>query len=746
MRPIGLEALWRLWPWQLLYRREGPLSAGLRQSDSCLLGGLLPTAAHPETTTTSVCGFCSTGCGLSAHLQAGHALRLTPDPHYPVNSGRACPKGWEALAVLDSPQRALAPELRWPGKRPQKISWEAAAAHFVSRVRGLIQQHGPGSMAFLSTGQIPTEEMAFLGYFAKFTLGILHGDGNTRQCMASAVAAYKQAFGFDAPPYTYRDLEECDVIVLVGSNLCVAHPILWERVQRNRHGPRIVVIDPRFTETAAQATHHYALRPKSDLFLFYGLAREMIARGRVDEHFIAAHTHGFADFCNFLENFTWERVSRATGLSEAALTELSGILAAGQRVSFWWTMGINQGHQAVRSAQSIINLSLMLGQIGRPGTGPHSITGQCNAMGSRLFSNTTNLLGGHDFASASDRLKVSATLGIDPERIPQANGYAYDQILSAIDRGEIRGLWIVATNTAHSWIEQGRVRKLLAKLDFLVVQDMYRDTETAAFAELLLPAAGWGEKEGTFINSERRIGRVKKLRRPPGEAMSDLAIFRLLAGTWGDHDLLRRWSSPEAIFCDLARLSAGQPCDFSGLRSYSQLEACGGVQWPCPSEAQPLELPRERRLFADGRFFHPDGRARFIWEEPELPPEPSDADYPFILLTGRGSSTEWHTETRTRRSSILAKMNPAQLVVSLAASDGDALALREGDRVAVISRRARIEALAHLTHNLQSGQVFLPMHKAATNLLTQEVVDPISRQPHYKHCAVRIEKISASLL
>ena len=408
--------------------------------------------------------------------------------------------------------------------------------------------------------------MALLGALAKFGMGMLHGDGNTRQCMATSVVAYKQAFGFDAPPYTYADFEESDVIVLVGSNLCIAHPILWQRVMRNPHQPEIVVIDPRATETSMAATQHLALYPKSDLTLLYGVARILIERDWLDREFIKSHTSGFDAFAEFVKDYTLDRVAAETHLPAESIEQFARTIHEGKRVSFWWTMGVNQSHQAVRTAQAIINLALMTGNIGRPGTGANSITGQCNAMGSRLFSNTTNLLGGHDFANAFDRRKVADVLGIDEGTIPHEASWPYHRILEGILRGEIRGLWIVATNPAHSWINQGMARDVLERLDFLVVQDMYHTTDTAQLAHLVLPAAAWGEKDGTFINSERRIGVVRKVARAPGEALADFHIFKLVADYWGCGEMFRKWKSPQAVFQLLKQLSAGQPCDITGHR------------------------------------------------------------------------------------------------------------------------------------------------------------------------------------
>jgi len=722
---------------RLLRQWDGKLTQELVQHPAEFGLGKVPARLTPESVTSSVCGFCSTGCSLDIHLRAGEAINLTPGRQYPVNLGMACPKGWEALAPLEAPDRATVPLLRNRRGTMRPVSWEEALQTFAARFKAIQAKHGPESIAWIGTGQIVTEELALLGALAKFGMGMVHGDGNTRQCMATAVTAYKESFGFDAPPYTYADFEESDVIVLIGSNLCIAHPILWQRVLRNKRNPRIIVLDPRVTETALAASEHYQLRPKSDLVVFYGLANELLANEWIDREYIAKNTNGFDAFARHVRNFPLDRVSEQSGLSRSQLTELARALRPGKRVSYWWTMGVNQSHEGTRVAQAIINLALMTGNIGKPGTGANSITGQCNAMGSRLFSNTTNLLGGHDFTKPGDREKVAGILGLDPDRIPSRNSWAYDQILEGIDSGAIKGLWVVATNTAHSWIHQDKARDRLKKLDFLVVQDMYHSTETAQQADLLLPAAGWGEKEGTFINSERRFGVVRKVRKAPGLALSDFRIFQLIAHFWGCGELLREWSSPEAVFQIIKRLSSGQPCDISGISDYAALDAAGGVQWPSTT-ANPAS---ERRLFENETFYHSDGKARFIFSDPQAPPD--QHDLPFVLLTGRGSSAQWHTLTRTGKSSVLRQLSPDSANIEVNPEDAKGLGIRTGDRVRVRSCQGSIVVGAVVTKTVAKGEVFMSMHSGLTNKLTFPAVDPFSRQPSYKFTRVQLSRLAS---
>lgn len=710
----------------------GPLTADLVREPAKFGLGQVPSRLLPDATTKAVCGFCSTGCGLKIHLKEGEAINLTPDPDYPVNLGTACPKGWEALSVLDAPDRARMPILH--GK---EVDWDTALRYFCEKMKGILDQHGPEAAAFLSTGQIMFEEMAFLGALAKFGMGMIHGDGNTRQCMATAVAAYKESFGFDAPPFTYADFEESDVLVFIGANPCIAHPIMWQRVLRNKKQPEIIVVDPRTTETAMAATQHYAIKPKSDLTLLYGLALLLIRDGGVDQGFVEAHTNGFQDFAAFVAAFTPERVSTETGISIDRLLHFAKTIREGKAVSFWWTMGVNQGHQATRTAQAIINLALMTGNIGKPGTGANSITGQCNAMGSRLFSNTTNLLSGHDFRNAAHREKITKATGIPVERVPDKSSLAYDQIIKAADEGTVKAIWFVATNPSHSWIDQNEMNRILDRLDFLVVQDMYCSTETAKRAHLLLPAAGWGEKEGCFINSERRIGYSPKVRRAPGQSLADFHIFRLIAHYWGCGEMFKDWQTPEAVFRVLQRCSADQPCDITGIEGYAQITEAGGIQWPFQKD-QRSKIKDERRLFEDGKFFTEDQRAKFCFDEPVVPPEQRSAEFPLILITGRGTSAQWHTETRTGKSAVLAKMVPEELVVDLNPEDAAKLGVRDGQKVRVISKRAELTALTRLTGCVKPGEVYLAMHDARVNKLTHASFDPLSRQPSYKHSAVRV--------
>jgi anaerobic selenocysteine-containing dehydrogenase len=722
----------------LLRRFDGPLTRELVRTPGKFGLGQVPAKLEPDAVTTLVCGYCSTGCGLRAHMKNGEAVNLSADTRYPVNLGMACPKGWEALAPVHAPERATTPLLRQDGVlRPAE--WDEALQAFVSRFKNILEKHGPDSIAFLSTGQIPTEEMFALGSLFKFGMGGVHSDANTRQCMATAHVAYKQAFGFDAPPFAYKDFEQSDVLVFVGANPCIAHPILWERVMMNRNDPKILVIDPRLTETAQAATRHYALAPKSDLALLYAVAHVLVREGWIDRAFVDAHVNGYEAFARHVADYAPETVAAACGIPAADIEDLARTIHAGRAVSFWWTMGVNQSHEAVRTAQAIINIALITGNIGRPGTGANSITGQMNAMGSRIFSNTTSLAGGRDFLNEDHRREVADLLGIDPARIPARNSLAYDQIVEGVCAGRIKGLWVIATNPLHSWPDGARLRAGLGNLECLAVQDLYADTDTARLADVFLPAAGWGEKEGTLINSERRLGLFKKIARAPGKALADFHIFRLIAEYWGCGDLFRDMKSPEAAFQMMKKISAGRPCDFSGIRDYADIDARGGIQWPCRPD-RPEDAPQERRLFSDGRFFTPDGRANLLFDPVRPPAEPPDAAYPFTLLTGRGTSAQWHTNTRTGKSAVLRKLYPAECYAELHPADAERLGLAAEQWIRVRTRRGSVRARAFVAATVSPGQIFLPMHYDGVNALTLSEFDPHSRQPSYKHCAAAVER------
>jgi anaerobic selenocysteine-containing dehydrogenase len=685
----------------------------------------------------TTCSYCSVGCNFDVTISDAEVPALTPSADYPVNLGKSCPKGFHLLKPFRSDDRAADPLLRDPAGNLVPTDWDTAMREFTTRFKSIQEAHGPESVAFISTGQIPMEEMALLGAVAKFGMGILHGDGNTRQCMATAAVAYKQAFGFDAPPFSYKDFEESDLLIFIGANPMISHPIMWNRVRMNKLDHKVVIVDPRRTKSAAAASQHIGLAPKSDLYLLYGLAKILIDNDWMDRDFINKHTTGFDAFANHVAAFDLGLVTKETGLSAEEVEGLARDISKAKAVSMWWTMGVNQSHQAVRTAQAIINLCLITGNIGKPGTGPNSITGQANAMGSRLFSNTTSLFAGYAFTEEADRQRIAGILDIEVNLIPQQNSLPYHKILEAVDSGSIKGLWVIATNPAHSWINKNDFFRVLEKLDFLVVQDLYATTETAQLADLFLPAAGSGEKNGTFINSERRLGVVQKVMEPPGNALSDFDIVHKVANAWGCGDMFTNWKTPEEVFRLLQKSSSGRPCDFTGIDGYADLVKRRGIQWPYPADS-PDQAP-ERRLFANGEFFTPDRKARILFEDVAEVPEAPDEAYPFVLITGRGNVAQFHTRTRTGKVEMLNRISPSAVGVQINPSDADRLKIEDGSPVGVRSRRGAVVATADVTDAVQPGQVFMSMHFVETNMLTFPVFDPFSGEPGYKYAAVALE-------
>ena len=691
------------------------------------------------TAIKTTCSYCSVGCNVEVTNLGEGRFRVVPDKEYPVNQGRVCPKGYHMLTAFASDDRGTTPLLRTADGGMEAVPWSRAFDVFASKFKGIIDNYGRDAAAFISTGQLPTEEMAMLGAVAKFGMGFYHGDGNTRQCMATTAVAYKQSFGFDAPPFTYEDFEVSDYMVFVGANPVITHPVIWQRVQQNSRNPKIVVVDPRFSETARapETTEHIALAPKSDLHFFYSVLKVLIENDWIDRGFIERSVEGFDEMKAHLDGLKLDELLKAAGLEEAVVRGMAEDIHRAEAASFYWTMGVNQGHQAVRIAQSIINIALVTGNIGRPGTGPNSITGQANAMGSRLFSNTTALYGGYAYTEEADRKKMAEILNIPVDRIPDKNSLPYNMIIDKVNAGEIKGLWVIATNPIHSWINKKEFFAAREKLDFLVVQDLYHSTETAQYADLFLPAAASGEKSGVFINSERRIAAVRKVMDPPGEAKSDFDIFKGIAKAWGCDNLLKEWSSPEEVFKILQRTSRGRPCDITGITGYRMLQERKGVQWPYPEGCRDTAL--HRRLFKDGKFYTPGGKAKLLFEDFAPLPEQLDAEFDTVLLTGRGSVFQFHTLTRTGKVPFLRDKSPAENYVEISSEDAGKLGIADGSMVKVSSRRASVKVKALVGDGVKPGQVYMPMHYMETNYLPPSAFDPYSKEPGYKYAAVKLE-------
>jgi assimilatory nitrate reductase catalytic subunit len=699
--------------------------------------GYMSARAVPDRWVPTTCGYCSVGCGMLIGVKDGRAVSVRGNPDHPVNAGWLCPKGLSEHHTISAASRAARPMLR-KKRHLAPVTWNEALDTMASRLAGVKARHGAEAIGVISTGQLVTEEFYTLGKLVQLGLGTRHYCGNTTLCMSTAVAGYKRSFGSDGPPGAYEDFERADLILLIGANIADNHPILCRRLRANP-GATLIVVDPRVTKTAMMADLHLPIRPRSDLALLNGLVHIVLEHGLVDREFIARHTTGIDELAASVREYTPERTAQITGLSVDLLYRTASLYAGAKAALTAWTMGVNHSTKGTETVNAINNLALVTGNIGRPGASPFSITGQCNAMGTREAGFTSSMPGYRPFEDAAARAELAARWGIPVERIPQTRGLAYPDIIEAVLSLRIRALWIIGTNPVVSFPNYGALRQALEELEFLVVQDGFHPTPTSEFAHLVLPAAIWGEKEGTYTNSERRVSKVNRAVAPQGEARSDFDIFLDLATRLGVKDeLFPGWREPRDAFEEWRQVSAGRLCDYSGM-TYEAIEAHGGIQWPYPAGAS--DPAATRRLYTDGEFETADGRARLLGVEWAPFPEQPTSDFPLVLNTGR-TVEHWHTRTKTGAVPILARLSP-HAWVEMNPRDARRIGLKARDSVDVVSRRGRIAAVElRVTETVAPGQIFVPFHfaEANANHLTQSAFDPISREPNFKQSAVRVER------
>lgn len=702
--------------------------------------GFTSSRKHADRWVNSTCGYCSVGCGMQLGVRDGRVVSVRGNPDHPVNLGKLCPKGLAEHYAIEAEGRAKFPLLRKKGQLV-RVSWEEAIGTMVEQFCTVQQKYGRESLGVISTGQLVTEEFYALGKLVQLGFGTRNYDGNTTLCMSTAVAGYKRSFGSDGPPGAYEDLEHADLILLIGANIAENHPILCTRLEANK-SKTLIVVDPRVTKTAMMADIYLPVKPRSDLALINAMLRVVIDEDLYDKNFVFAHTSGFEELRSSLAPYTLEFAAQITGL-EPELIRKAALLYANAKAAFiGWTMGVNHSTKGTETVNAINNLALITGNIGRKGASPFSITGQCNAMGTREAGFASAIPGYRKFESEHDRKEIAHLWNVPVERIPTQRGLAYPDIVEGAVAGKIRALWILGTNPLVSFPNIDVLKHALGNLDFLVVQDGFHPTPTTELADLVLPAAIWGEKEGTYTNSERRVSKVNAAVAPPGEARSDFDIFLAVAERLGcREELFPGWQSPHDAFEEWRRVSAGRLCDYSGM-TYAQLEERGGMQWPFPGGS--FSSPSSsRRLYSDGVFQTGDGRARLLPTQWTPFPEQPSSEYPLILNTGR-TVEHWHTRTKTGAISILQRMSP-RAWLEMNPKDARRLNLQAHDRVEVISARGRVSKVElRITEIVAPGQVFLPFHFAETNAnqITQSAFDPISREPNYKQCAVRIERSS----
>lgn len=693
--------------------------------------GHISTTRVAEKWVKTTCGYCSVGCGMLVGIKNGKAVAVRGNPDHPVNLGKLCPKGLSEHHILDSPGRAKQPLLRKDGVLTP-VSWDEALDTLVAKFTSIQQRYGLGALGVVGTGQLLTEEYYTLGKLVQLGFRTPNNDGNTTLCMASAVSGYKLSFGSDGPPGAYVDMEIADVILLVGSNIADNHPILCQRLERNRqNNPNrsLIVVDPRVTKTAMMADVHLPVKPRSDIALLNGIGHILIREGLIDLDYIAKHVSGFDEYKSFVAAFTPEHVAVVTGLSVDTITETAIKYGRAKAAFIGWTMGVNHSSQGAVTVAAINNLALITGNIGRAGAAPFSITGQCNAMGTREFGFTSSIPGYRKYESPDDRAEIAKIWSIDVDRIPVKRGLAYPDIIEAAVAGKIKALWFIATNPVVSFPNNKLLEQALRNVEFLVVQDGFHPTPTSDFAHLVLPAAIWGEKEGTYTNSERRVSKVNRIVTPPGQARADFDIFFDIASRLGVRDeIYPGWTSTRDAFKELQRVSKGRMCDYS-VFTWEEIEARGGIQWGGD------------RLYTDGVFPTKDGRA--ILHNVPCDPfiEQPNAEFDLILNTGR-TVEHWHTRTKTQQVAMLDSMVP-NAWLEMNPVDAKRMKLKPRDRVTVISRRSRVHNLElRITGIIAPGQVFMPFHFAETNsnLVTLGAFDPISREPNFKQCAVRVER------
>jgi len=710
-----------------------------------------------ETRTT--CCYCGVGCGVIVQSDGEKVVAVRGDPDHPANFGRLCTKGstlhLTARPALQQQVRALHPELRVTRDAPRaRATWDTTLDFIARKVADTIRTHGPDSVGFYISGQLLTEDYYVFNKLAKGLVGTNNVDTNSRLCMSSAVAGYKQTLGADAPPACYEDTELADLIFIVGSNTAYAHPIVYRRIEDARKSNpklKVIVADPRRTDTAREADLFLPILPGTDVALFNGMLHICLWEDLVDNAYIEAHTEGFAELKRTVRDYTPKYVADVCGISEEDLAKAARWFGESKATLSLYCQGLNQSSSGTAKNAALINLHLATHQIGKPGAGPFSLTGQPNAMGGREVGGMANLLSAHrDLANPEHRAEVAGLWGVDD--VPSTPGKTAVEMFEAVRNGEIKILWIACTNPAQSMPDQKLVREALEKAELVIVQEAYKTTATVAYADVLLPATTWSEKEGTVTNSERRITRFKPVLDKPAETRHDWEIVidfaRKLEPLLGRTTTLFPYAGTEEIWNEHRESTRGRDLDITGL-SFQILEEQGPQQWPYPEGA----TTGKKRLYEDGIFPTASGRARFINTVYKPVAEPVDARFPFRLNTGR-LRDQWHGMSRTGTVAQLFA-HASEPAVILAQSDMDRRFLKNGDLVHVTSKRASQILPALAGDDMRGGQAFIGMHWGeeyvsgrghegggtyGVNALTSPALDPSSKQPELKHAAVKILK------
>ena len=740
----------------------------------------------------TLCPYCGVGCGLEVlpPAQSGKATnrdsegnplwQVRGDRSHPSSKGKVCVKGATVTESLDK-NRLKYPMLRDRLDREfRRVSWDEALTRISDRIKEVKATQGAEAICMYGSGQFQTEDYYIAQKLLKGCLGTNNFDANSRLCMSSAVAGYIQSFGSDGPPACYDDLELTDCAFLIGTNTAECHPIVYNRLRMHHKKNRkvkMIVVDPRQTKTAKDADLHLAIQPGTDMDLLNGIAHLLLRWGKLDTLFIDECTQGFGRFTQVIQEYTPELVSRRCGITQEQLELAARYWAESEKVLSLWSMGVNQSSEGTAKVRTIINLHLMTGNIGKPGAGPFSLTGQPNAMGGREAGGLSHIIPGYRvIKNPQHRAEVERAWQLPSGSINPIPGKDAWSMITGLETGDVGVLWIAATNPAVSMPDLVRTKKALLRSPFTIVQDAYYPLETASFAHVVLPAAQWGEKTGTMTNSERVVTLCPQFRPAPGEARADWEIFAEVGRRLGFTSEFDFANSAE-VYQEFVKLTQNRPCDMSGL-SHGRLRQQGAIQWPCPleetvsgSNSVALSCTTEKngsqqedkgifsnlfkdkeepiaakRLYTDRRFNTPDGRAKFSAFHSKGLAEPIDAAYPFVLTVGR-LYEHWHTMTRTGRIPKIIKKQP-QPFIEIHPKDAAKLGIEEQTLVEVRSRRGKGRFAARVTKAIVPGTVFIPMHWGAlwtdngeANLLTHPEACPISLQPELKACAVSLAPV-----
>ncbi|ACK71855.1 molybdopterin oxidoreductase [Gloeothece citriformis PCC 7424] len=728
----------------------------------------------------TLCPYCGVGCGLEVSPPASttHAThrdsqgkpiwKVMGDRSHPSSKGMVCVKGATIMEAVDK-DRLLYPMMRESlSDSFRRVSWDEAFDRIVQQIKTVIQTQGADGICMYGSGQFQTEDYYIAQKLLKGCLGTNNFDANSRLCMSSAVAGYIQSFGSDGPPCCYDDLDLTDCAFLIGTNAADCHPIVFNRLHKHIKKDRkakLIVVDPRTTKTAEASDLHLAIKPGTDIDLLNGIAHLLMLWGKIDTFFIDECTQGFSQYAEIIRHYSPEVVARRCNIPIEHLEQAAKYWAESERVLSLWSMGINQSSEGTAKVRTIINLHLMTANIGKPGAGPFSLTGQPNAMGGREAGGLSHILPGYrSVKNATHRSELEQFWGLKPGQISPNPGRDVWSMITGLERGEVGLLWIAATNPAVSLPDLVRTKSALLQSPLTVYQDAYYPTETTAYAHIILPAAQWSEKTGTMTNSERMVTLSPQFRPRPGEAKADWEIFAEVGRRLGFTQQFQFETSAE-VHREFVQLTRNRPCEMTGM-SYERLQQEGPLQWPCSETETEPEIetketgllsswfknkagqPPGKRLYTHLKFNTPDGRARFAAFHSKGLAEPPDENYPLVLTVGRLYG-HWHTQTRTGRIEKITKMHPNPFI-EIHPKDAVKVGIQDGELVEVRSRRGSAQFPAMITKAIAPGTVFVPMHWGAlwgnnteANTLTHPEACPISLEPELKACAVQLIPVSS---